>query len=98
MLAPPVAALASRLQSIGYHASGSQSRTHVVEARRDRLYLNHQSICGSADGFMARLVWYQDGSSLLPAALVGDPAKDYGSAGLMGDGRCGTFRPGDLRR
>lgn len=48
----------------------------------------------SLDGFDARLAWFTPGAKL-PAAAIGDPAKDYKSSGLFGDGHCGTFRPGE---
>ncbi len=47
----------------------------------------------SLDGFDARLAWFTPAAKL-PAAAIGDPAKDYKSSGRFGDGHCGTFRPG----
>ena len=49
-------------------------------------------------GFNARLAWFDAPGSQLPAAAIGDPAKDFKSSGRFGDGHCGTFRPGDLKK
>jgi hypothetical protein len=48
----------------------------------------------SLDSFDARLAWYVP-KAVLPAAAIGDPAKDFKSSGRFGDGHCGTFRPGN---
>lgn len=54
-----------------------------------------QTLQQSLDGFDARLAWYVP-NAVLPAAEIGDPAKDFKSSGRFGDGHCGTFRPGML--
>lgn len=54
-----------------------------------------QTLQQSLDGFDARLAWYVP-NAVLPAAEIGDPAKDFKSSGRFGDGHCGTFRPGIL--
>jgi hypothetical protein len=58
--------------------------------------LQVQTLQQSLDGFDARLAWYVP-NAVLPAAEIGDPAKDFKSSGRFGDGHCGTFRPGDGR-
>jgi hypothetical protein len=52
-----------------------------------------QTLQQSLNGFDARLAWYVP-NAVLPAAEIGDPAKDFKSSGRFGDGHCGTFRPG----